>query len=170
MVLYWSLVSTLTVCKDSLSGIVLFTSYVARKPKMSGNPAPSGNPRRYLSEMDSSGHFHGDETLSPDDLAMLLADLMPAQNKSYNLGLNLKLPPYVVEAIHAKNQSAADHLRDVLTDFLKGVGSRPTWRVIVDALRSPTVNLHTLAEKIASTHGLVDTQRKEHTSREFCTQ
>ena len=83
---------------------------------------------------------------------VILEEILPAQNKSYNLGLKLKVPLHVVRAIHAKNQSAEDHLRDVLEEFLKRIEPRPTWRVIINALRSPTVNLSQLANAVEATH------------------
>ncbi|CAI8043794.1 hypothetical protein GBAR_LOCUS24301, partial [Geodia barretti] len=52
----------------------------------------------------------GDETLTPDDAADVLEELLPAQNKSYELGLKLKLPQHVVEAIHAKDVTADQYL------------------------------------------------------------
>ena len=50
----------------------------------------------------------------------VLEELLPTQNKSYDLGLKLKVPEYELEAIHAKSQPAQDRLREVLTLFLKG--------------------------------------------------
>ena len=57
-----------------------------------------------------------------------------------------------MKAIHAKPQSAEDHLRDVIETFLQGVEPTPTWRVIVDALRSPAVNLLNLAKQVETAH------------------
>ena len=36
------------------------------------------------------------DTLTPDDAVDVLEELLPAQNKSYELGLKLKLPQHVV--------------------------------------------------------------------------
>ena len=94
----------------------------------------------------------GDETLKPDDAIEILEEILPARIKSYNFGLKLKLPLDEVKAIHAKHQSAEDHLRDVIEIFLNGVGSEPTWRAIVDALRSPAVNLLQLAKQVETAH------------------
>ena len=115
--------------------------------------------------MDADTHAHTaeEETLRPDDVIEILEEIFPARIKSYNLGLKLKLPLHEVKAIHAKTQSAEDHLRDILEAFLKEVGSRPTWRVIIDALRSPTVDLQQLADKIENKHGFVS-QGKKYTS------
>ena len=115
--------------------------------------------------MDADTHAQTaeDETLTPDCVIDILEDIFPARIKSFNLGLKLMLPPDIVQVIHAKTQSADDHLRDVVEAFLKEVGSRPTWRVIIDALKSPTINLQQLAKKLEDKHGFV-TQEKEHTS------
>ena len=94
----------------------------------------------------------GNKTLHSDDVMEILEEILPAQNKSYNLGLKLKVPLHVVRAIHAKNQLAEDHLRDVLEEFLKRIQPRPTWRVIINALRSPTVNLSQLANAVEAAH------------------
>ena len=117
--------------------------------------------------MDADTHAQTaeDKTLTPDDAIEILEEILPAQIKSYNLGLKLKLPQHAVKAIHAKHQSTEDHLREVIETFLNGVGSEPTWRVIINALRSPSVNLQQLADTvIENKHGFV-TEGKKHTLR-----
>ena len=47
-----------------------------------------------------------------------------------------------------KGVSAEDQLRDILIEFLKQVEPRPTWKVIIEALRSPSVNLPALAKDL----------------------
>ena len=93
-----------------------------------------------------------DETLTPNDAAKVLAELLDAQNKSYILGLTLGLPQAEVEAIHKTYTDPRDHLLHIIIPFLKGVKPRPTWRVIVDALRSPAVNLPALAKSVEAAH------------------
>ena len=82
----------------------------------------------------------------------VLEELLPAQNESFKIGLKLKLPHYVVEAIHSKDLQPDVYLLKVLIKFLQQVEPRPTWRVIVEALRSPAVNLPALAERIEAAH------------------
>ena len=94
----------------------------------------------------------GDETLTPDDAVDVLEELLPAQNKSYELGLKLKLPQYAVEAIHSKDLPPDKYLFKVLLKFLHQVEPRPTWRVIAHALRSPVVNLPALAKAVETAH------------------
>ena len=92
------------------------------------------------------------ETLTPDDAVDVLEELLPAQNKSYELGLKLKLPQHVVEAIHSKELPPDKYLLKVLIKFLHQIHPRPTWRVIVEALRSPAVNLPALARRVEVAH------------------
>ena len=55
----------------------------------------------------------------PDDAIDVLEELLPAQNKSYELGLKLRLPQYVVEAIHSKDLPPEKYLFKVLIKFLQ---------------------------------------------------
>ena len=93
-----------------------------------------------------------DETLTPDDAADVLEELLPAQTKSYELGLKFKLPQHVVEAIHAKDVTADQYLLRIFIKFLQQVNPRPTWRVIVEALKAPAVNLPALAARVEAAH------------------
>lgn len=94
----------------------------------------------------------GDDTLTPDDAVIVLEELLPAETQSYILGLKLKLPLHIVESICATHSQPRDRLLQVLIAFTQQVEPRPTWRVIVDALRSPTVNLTQLAMKVEAAH------------------
>ena len=96
--------------------------------------------------------MHIDETLSPDDAVHILEEILPAKNHSYVLGLKLGLPQHVVDGIHSKEMEPERYLLKVISEFLNEVGSRPTWRVIVDALRSPVVRLHQLAREVEAAH------------------
>ena len=82
----------------------------------------------------------------------VLEELLPAQNKSYELGLKLKLPQHVVEGIHSKDLPPDKYLLKILIKFLHQVEPRPTWRVIVQALRSPVVDLPALAKAVEEDH------------------
>ena len=93
-----------------------------------------------------------DMTLTPDDAVDVLEELLPAQHKSYELGLKLKLPQHVVEAIHSKELPPDKYLLKILIKFLQQVEPRPTWRVIVEALRSPAVDLPALARRVEVAH------------------
>ena len=66
------------------------------------------------------------------------------------LGLNLRL--HEVEAIHARYQDPRERLLHIIIAFLRQAEPRPTWRVIVEALRSPAVNLPALARRVEAAH------------------
>ena len=102
--------------------------------------------------------FHTDvapavnETLTPDDAVDVLEELLPAQNKSYELGLKLKLPQHEVDSIHSTYSKPRSRLLHVLIEFTNQTEPRPTWRVIVEALRSPAINLSALARRVELVH------------------
>ena len=92
-----------------------------------------------------------DETLESADVKKMLNELVEAQNHSKVLGLQL-LPPHEVEAIHCQYQDPKERLLHTLLPFTNQIQPRPTWRVIVEALRSPAVNLPALAARVEATH------------------
>ena len=89
-----------------------------------------------------------DETLKPDDVADMLEELLPAKTQSYVLGLKLKIPHHEVEAIHCQYLDPMERLLHILLSFTRQKEPRPTWRIIVDALRSRPVNLPRLAMQV----------------------
>lgn len=117
---------------------------------------------RILAIVDANSHSRlyiytytapaGDETLEPKDAVHILEEILPAQNHSYVIGMKLNVPPHVVEAIHSRKMEPERYLLKILSEFLNEVGSRPTWRVIVEALRSPAVRLYQLANKVEAAH------------------
>ena len=92
-----------------------------------------------------------DETLKSDDVKKMLNELVEAQNHSKVFGLQL-LPPHEVEAIHSQYQDPKERMLHILLAFTRQIQPRPTWRVIVEALRSPSVNLPTLAARVEAAH------------------
>ena len=94
----------------------------------------------------------GDDTLHEDDAVNILEALLEAQNRSFELGLKLKLPVYEVEAICERYSNPRDRLLHIILAFLRRAEPRPTWRVIVDALRSPIINLPALARRVEAAH------------------
>ena len=94
----------------------------------------------------------GDDLLTTDDAVNVLEEVVEAENKSFALGLKLKLPLHVVEGICTTYSQPRDRLLQVLIEFTKQVDPRPTWRAIVDALRSPAVNLPQLAMRVEAAH------------------
>ena len=88
------------------------------------------------------------KTLQPDDAGKILEELLEAQNQSFMLGLGLNLRLHEVKAIHAKYQDPCERLLHVIISFLRQAEARPKWRVIVEALRNPIVNLPALARRV----------------------
>ena len=86
------------------------------------------------------------------DADAVLEELLPAQTQSYLLGMKLKLETHEIEAIHMKYLDPRDRLLHIILAFLRRAEPRPTWRVIVDALRHPAVNLTALAERVEAAH------------------
>ena len=68
------------------------------------------------------------------------------------LSLKLGLPFHDVEGIQSNYHDPRDRLLKVITEFLKKEQTAPTWRVLVDALRSPVVNLPALAKRVEAVH------------------
>ena len=93
-----------------------------------------------------------DDTLKPDDAGKILEELLDAQNHAHLLGLMMNVKPRDVEAIQATYQQPKDKLLHIILAFLNQAEPRPTWRVIVEALRSRVVNLSALAKRVEAAH------------------
>lgn len=76
----------------------------------------------------------------------MLEEIQEAQDRSYVLGLKLQLPQHVLDGIYEKHSEPRDRLLHILIEFTKHVEVKPTRRAIVDALKSPAVNLPRLAK------------------------
>ena len=94
----------------------------------------------------------GDDTLQPDDAVIILEELLEARNDSHTFGLKLNLPVHEVEAIFTKYSDPRDRLLQIIIAFLRRAKPRPTWRVIVAALRSDAVGLTALARRVEAAH------------------
>ena len=92
------------------------------------------------------------ERLTPDDTAEVLEELLPAQSKAYELGMSLKLPEHEVETIHRKCTGSKSRILYVIITYLNQEELRPTWKSIVEALKSPSVNLKGVARRIEEIH------------------
>ena len=93
-----------------------------------------------------------DETLKPEDAGKILEELLDAQNHAHLLGLMMNVKPRDVEAIQATYQQPKDRLLHIIIAFLQQAEPRPTWRAIVDALKSPVVGLTALAKRVEAAH------------------
>ncbi|CAI8016700.1 hypothetical protein GBAR_LOCUS10228 [Geodia barretti] len=86
--------------------------------------------------------------LAPDDAGKILEKLLDAQNKSFMLGLGLNLRLRDIEAIHARYTDPRERLLHIIIAFLREEEPRPTWSVILEALRNPIVSLTAVARRV----------------------
>ena len=82
----------------------------------------------------------------------VVEEIVEAQPRYKGMSLKLKVPPYIVESIEQQYLKPQDRLSEVILHFLRQAEPKPTWRLIVEALRSPLVNLPQLAQKIEEKH------------------
>ena len=90
----------------------------------------------------------GGGQLTPDDALDLVEELLPAKIRSRELGLALKLPPTVISEIHDSFSDPRLRLFHILLEFTSQSQPRPTWRLLIDALRSSEVRLPALAHRL----------------------
>ena len=83
-----------------------------------------------------------DAALSEDNTVQVAELLEPAKNHSFELGLKLNLPLSEVEAIHQDYSSQHNRFIRIIIKFLQNAEPAATWRVILDALRSPLLRLN----------------------------
>lgn len=79
-------------------------------------------------------------------------ELLEAQDQSYVFALKLNLPPRVVDDIHKTYLVPRDRLHQVLQKFTNRDKPRATWRIIINALNNPAVNLKRLAKILEAAH------------------
>ena len=91
-----------------------------------------------------------EEALTSADAVILLEELLEAQNQSFLFGLKLNLPFCEVKAIHSEYSDPRERLLHVISAFLRR--DTPTWKSIVEPLRSPAINELSLAKKIKTAH------------------
>ena len=89
---------------------------------------------KWLSCSQSAG-----QQLSVNDLPVVMEELNDTRAKWYDIGLQLRMSVGTLNAIKKDYNSTSDCLRETLTTWLKNCPSPPTWKNIVDALRSSTI-------------------------------
>ena len=94
----------------------------------------------------------GDHILTEGDAVNILEELTEAQNHAHLLGLALSINPVDVIAILATYEKPLDRLLHIILKFLSQSEPPPTWRAIVNALRSKAVNLTALAKRVEAAH------------------
>ena len=90
----------------------------------------------------------GDKTLDQRDVADVVREIIDVQTKSEILGRVLKLSKTKVGSIHHQRSDTQKCLIDVIDEFVTQLEPRPTWRVIVNALKNPLIGQTRLAEEI----------------------
>ena len=75
-------------------------------------------------------------------------EIHDARTKWYDIGIELKVDVSTLKTIESMYSNSQDCLREVITEWLKAVRPKPTWRSLVDALRRPVVDESKLAAMI----------------------
>lgn len=96
-------------------------------------------------------------SLDTTHLHDLLCETVSIILEWYNLGLALGLLPHTLDTIQSQNADPSTCRRTMLTDWLKKKdqvpqNGSPSWRTLVIALRSATVNREDIANDIAQKH------------------
>ena len=92
-------------------------------------------------------------SLSLDDLGDVLEETLTSSTKWYEIGLRLKVPVDKLDSIRSQFSDSKGFLCEMLKEWLKGAArSRPTWRALVEALRSQTVGEPKLADQLEAKH------------------
>jgi len=89
------------------------------------------------------------DRLSVDDLAAVQRNLFAVRTEWYNLGLELGQKVSTLDSISARYSGKPNEcFRQVLKEWLQGIDPPPTWQAMVNALKSPTIAQHQVAEQI----------------------
>ena len=86
-----------------------------------------------------------DDCLTKKDIPEIITKLYDVHGESEKFGTLLKLPQSTVDAIHIIGD--CDPLFDVAEQFINQ-NPRPTWKIVLEALRDPCINNPDLAENI----------------------
>ena len=89
-----------------------------------------------------------DKRLNKDDALDVVRRLEEIQTKSKILGRVLRLPRSTVESIHQQFSDPQERLLHIIDEFVRQVEPRPTWRVILSALRDSLIKENSLALEI----------------------
>ena len=91
-----------------------------------------------------------DRTLTRDDVTVIVERLLTVQTKSKPLGRLLIPTAATVESIHQQSSDPQECLFSVFDEFVRQLEPRPTWRVVMKALRNPIIGEPQLAQEIES--------------------
>jgi len=87
---------------------------------------------------------HSGNKLTSDDLGCVLEGVLDAAAQWYNLGLKLKVRTGRLNSIRTEFSTPEVQLREMLNAWLT-TGDNPSWKTLIDALRSPLVGASQLA-------------------------
>ena len=91
--------------------------------------------------------------MDQDEVIDIVEDILDAKNKSQFLAEKLRLPKHIINEIHKKQHSEAlEWLYEVIHEFVNRLEPRPTWGLVIQALRSPLIDLPLLAKKMEKKH------------------
>lgn len=86
--------------------------------------------------------------LSEKDVPEVVYELLDMQTKSAILGRLLKLPKSRVDSIHQQNSDPQERLFSVIDEFVKQIEPKPTWKIILEALKNPLIGQTRLAQEL----------------------
>ena len=93
--------------------------------------------------------FSSTAKLTVNNLDVVLEELYGVRTHWYNMGLKLKLKANTLDAIKSKcSGDPSECFREILKRYLQRVTPLPSWRSLVEALRSPIVDQPQLAEEV----------------------
>ena len=88
-----------------------------------------------------------------DDLGDVLEEILCSSTKCYRIGLRLKVPVAKLDGIRKEFSDQEECLCEMLKEWLKSTaGTKPSWEVLVEALRSQTVGETRLADQLETNH------------------
>ena len=81
-------------------------------------------------------------------MSRLMGELIEAQTQAHYLGVALEIETRELESITSTHRQPKARLLHIIYAFLRQTEPRPTWSAVVEALKSPAVNLPRIANKI----------------------
>ena len=103
--------------------------------------------------------------LKDDDYSEVCEALYPARHKWRQIGIKLQLKRQDLDNIASEYESKGNIrcLEEVVCMFLNRPSRNPTWKVMINALKSKIVNEEALAVEIKERYGESDIKKKQKT-------
>ena len=98
---------------------------------------------------------HSGKKLSSDDLGCVLEEVLDAAAQWYNLGLKLKVRTATIDSIQEDFTATQHRLREMLKAWLNTCDN-PSWKTLIDALKSPLVGASQLAAALETKYCSVE--------------